>query len=962
TADADYQLTPLSAADPDGWVDCYGARRDATDSLSAAVGDTVDPLDPENGAAFVSLVEMNSSLAVVSADFGLSVAQSWGDAPAPYATANADGGPYASPRRGAVNYLYLGDSAGVDSDGVPDAEADAHAGDDGLSVAPVVNGQVGDFTPAQSYIMAAGQRYRFRLKVSGETEAVQASTARAWITGVAGGAVAGTFDTALLGSGVGGCLAQPDAAGQVSCDYTAPTLPGQGFVPVYLRARVSSDPDVTATSRPAAGSPVQQYGEVEDYQLGVASSLVQLQARTLGEVPANVGLSLTNVSATAPSRTTASVLTDSAEGFVAALAAHAVVDRAQPVVITTYRLGAVDAINLGGWRLSDRASTGTYCWDADDAETRLPTTVDAQGRTLSVNPPAGGLPRELTCRLTYVPRGDADTAWVAATPSDNESTPLRAREDTARVRLNVTGTVRNADGAEVVLAAEGEKVVLELEPRAGAAADGARLEFSPDGGTTWTPAGQSFECYIDAAAGCETPLRVWGQAAGGYNLKARIDDTFISKQGGGVSADDPVRLWFTDEPVDGKSYLAITADADQRADYLAPGVPMGMWGQQTITVTLRNSVDRAYTDGAARLVAVSPLDGGDGLYYAAANADRQGVFSCKDALDLNGQCANGVYTLTVYAKTAGAKQVKVAYNAADQADAFAVKTLPLVPASARLDYVVANFTVPPPSAANSEFFLNGVGQTNPEFDPNGTPVDHSVGFAYSPAVRVWDAGRNNLVPDADVRFTLSDPVGQTCPVTFPGGSKTVTVQSGADPAQAGFGIAGTSVASNALGSCVVTAEAQEAGVWKPVTGSPKTLTWVEDVPIDPTLSWFAVSADDVVANGVATGTVKVRLVDENGYLVTGKAGSLLGRGPQGAAVAVGPFSYDPGEGAYLAAFRGTQAGNHLIAVTFSATATISKQSGGNDTAHLVPGPADPQKTVESLVVGGTRQANGVAAV
>jgi hypothetical protein len=715
-----------------------------------------------------------------------------------------------------------------------------------------------------------------------------------------------------------------------------------------------------------AGATVQQYGEVEDYQLGVAASVARLQARTLGNVPANVGLSLSNVSAAAPSQTAAAILTDDAKGFVAAVVAHAVADRSQPVVVTTDQVGAATATDLGGWKLSDRSSTGTYCWDSagspDNTGDRLPTAVDSQGRTLTVSPPSGGLPPGFVCRLTYVPRGDTGTAWVTATPSDNETTPLRAREGASAVQLNVTGTVRDASGAEVTLAAEGEKVTLELTPQPGAPADGARIESSPDGGTTWTSAGQSFDCYLSDTGDCESPLRVWGLAAGGYNLKAKIGDTYIAKKDGGVSASDPVQLWFADDPVDNKSYMTASADANQRADYLAPGVASGAWGKQTVEVTLRDVADRAYKDGATRLKAVSPVDGSNGVRYATKDADQKGVFSCKEALDQNGQCASGVYTLVVYAETAGAKQIKVDYTADDPADSFAVKTLPLEPQSARLDYVVVTFVVPPPSAIGSEFILNGVGQSNPEFDPAGVPVDHSVGFSYSPAVRVWDAAQRNLVADASVRFVLSDPAGLTCPATFANGTKTVTVPSGSNPALASFGVAGTSLLSGALGSCVVTAELAEGSVWTPATGSPKTVTWVEDVPVDFANSWFNVSPGDVVADGVATGTVKVRLVDENGYLITSKGGSLIGHGPQGVAITVGAFTYDTVEGVYTAAFRGTKAGAHLITVTYSSTQTLAKQAGANDLAHLVPGPADPARTAGSLVVGGTRQANGVAAV
>ncbi|MDR3359720.1 MAG: hypothetical protein LBO20_03525, partial [Bifidobacteriaceae bacterium] len=109
--DASYLARTTSGA-------CHGARLDGVDALDGAG----DPLAATGGAAIISRVDMSTDLAVVRADFGVSIAGSWGDAPLAQTT-NAQGGPQANPRRAGADYLMLGATAGLHPDGQNHVEA-----------------------------------------------------------------------------------------------------------------------------------------------------------------------------------------------------------------------------------------------------------------------------------------------------------------------------------------------------------------------------------------------------------------------------------------------------------------------------------------------------------------------------------------------------------------------------------------------------------------------------------------------------------------------------------------------------------------------------------------------------------------------------------------------------------------------------------------------------------------------
>ncbi|MDR2453571.1 MAG: hypothetical protein LBD51_03240, partial [Bifidobacteriaceae bacterium] len=952
----DYQAQTTSGA-------CSGARYDGIDALNTALGSSGNPYSANGGGAIVSKVAMTTDQAVVEADFGITMSASWGDSPLA-STTNAQLGPYANPKSGGQDYLYLGGSAGIYADGVNHASANAHPTDDGVEFAPVPTSGIvpaDSWGPAQSQLMVAGKNYRFRIKANGDSNAVAASTIKAWITSVnSSGVAASSFDTALS-------CATKDEYGYLYCDYTAGSgLPSSNMVPVYLRARVSSDPAVSAVSRGPSdpnSMPWVPSGEVEDYQLGVAGSVLRLYARTTGGVAANVRLALGNVSNVAPSQATTSILTNAQGSFSSSTVGHAITSRTQNLVITTSGVGGASASALEGWELGIREIDGvkdTYCYNTETGAP-LATTVIPGSSQLGV--PASGsspLPQQVSCYLTYIPQGSVDLSTVTAEPSANQDEPVVV-PGSSTVELAVQGQVRDANGDLKTAPVEGGWVTLKLSPQSGSPAGGAKLQYSSDSGVTWVDAGDTYEARIGADGDSLYQVRVLGASAGGYNLAAQIGSDYLkNKETGNATSIDPVQIWFDDASAEvDNSFARITATANQIANRLAPDTSASDWGKQTITVTLQNSAGQPYKNGESELRATSPAQAGGGLYYAAIDGQNRGLFTCAEGLQ-SGRCESGTYTLVVYAAKSGSHNITVTYTpkgGTDTANAWVVLegNPNNTPNPSGASHVTAVFTDPPASGADSVLIFNHTGESVPEDtldasdQPDGVGQEKLTGYGFHPTVKVWDAGRNNALAGKSVQFRI----GADCAASLTGG---VTVKQETTDED---GVASTILTSNKAGSCKVEAYVyvDAATGWVKVNdgedlnGEGKVARW-KDAPVSPAKSDFTVSTAWVVANGSDTGTVTVTLIGQNDIPVTKAADAIHASAAlPGANLTISGFEHTV-DGVYTATFKGTTAGEHPVSVTIDASVTadglvghVLVKAGGNNLARLESGPAVDSKSV-----------------
>ncbi|MDR1189927.1 MAG: hypothetical protein LBK95_21150, partial [Bifidobacteriaceae bacterium] len=938
--DADYRLVEPSS---DAGVACNGARWDGVDPTNL----NANPLAASGGAATVTRVDLTTDAAAVKADFGVSIAFSWGDTLG-YTSTLDDGGPYANPRRAGQNYLWLGYNAGrfdpEHADGTSNEYANTHNTDDGLwySRTDANNNSVDEWLMLQNQLLAAGQTYVFRANARGSEEALDKATVKAWITSLVGGTRASTFDTNLLG--FGGCAPKPDASGYVYCKYTAPSatnLPSNGVGKVFIRSRISQDAGVTPTSRGTTSANTQPWvpnGEIEDYGMAVTRNALRVQVRTRGGVAANARLGLTNTRATDtnwPSSDTDTRGTDAGGDFVISRTAHALVSNTAQTVLTTTGVGSTTSTAMNGWNLSGLAAE-TWCENSKTGA-KLNATVNPASRTVTLPQRTGSdtLPAEITCFLTYLPTPAASASTVTAEPSANSAAPVAAPAGTSAVTVSVVGRVANADGNTVNAVTEGAEVKLALTPiqGSGATAPGARLEYSDDGGTTWTSAGQSYTCVTNASGGCSKPVRVAASVPGGYDLKAQIGTDYLKNAATDATTDgSPVKIYFkAGAGADSKSSMKITKDAGQAANHNDPSRPDGPWGKQTITVTLLDDAGAAFDGGTdSGMLAVSPAGGGpEGLYYSNG-----GQFVCA-ATGAVGPCPAGVYSLEVYSSKAGSKDIQVTHNP-PQGTAFKVKE-----EGTGAAFVTAQFTAPPADAASSVFVFTVQGEAIPDDDwddpsdqPDGVGVPQQVGDSFHPGIRVWDAGRNNPVGDVSVRFT----VDQNCSAVFAGN------ESAADPkvfetVTSPTGKAQAVLRSETAQSCQLTGEIEAGGTWTETPardGNPRTMTaeWV-DGAVDLDASSFTVSTEPVEANGSSVGEVTATLVDSSGLPITTAETQLVGFGPTAAGVQVSAFKHDAG-GVYHASFTGTQAGDKEITVQVPG-GTLSLLTGGNRFAHLVAG-------------------------
>ncbi|MDR3360401.1 MAG: hypothetical protein LBO20_07115, partial [Bifidobacteriaceae bacterium] len=293
---------------------CRGARQDGIDPATPT-----NPIAPAGGANTVTKIDMNSDLAVVTADFGLTAARSWGDAPDTLKTTAGAGGPSA-----VSEFLHLGPTGGRHPNGQPGVDAAAHnTTDDGVLIQPFVPSQLAqfDWRPLQDRILVAGQGYRFLIWPEGPL--VVEATAKVWHTPLSGGVASSAFSAELANHTF------DEKVNRLAAFQMPAAAPAGPVASAYVRARIDRRADVSAQADTLTDQSAQAWagvGEVEDYRIGVANAVVRVGAKTAGNVPAHVYASLTNVSDQTPSSTGGHALTG-ADGSVGWFAQdHAVVD------------------------------------------------------------------------------------------------------------------------------------------------------------------------------------------------------------------------------------------------------------------------------------------------------------------------------------------------------------------------------------------------------------------------------------------------------------------------------------------------------------------------------------------------------------------------------------------------------------------------------------------------------------
>ncbi|MDR0366057.1 MAG: hypothetical protein LBH68_04430, partial [Bifidobacteriaceae bacterium] len=904
TTQGDYQPMTTSG-------ECRGARNDGIDP------EHVDnPIDPVHGANVVTKVTMGTDHAVVTADFGVSYAGSWGDAPAAYKSTNEEGGPYGDPgtlRLGSESAYYEdGRSPGPGGATMPDGFYDPHAAtDDGLWYAVKRAGQTYDqyseldWYPASRGMLTVGETYVFRAKVEGTLAST--GVAKAWLAPYSGGTYSTTFSQQLLNG-------TPGTGGYVYGEYTAAVDPITDSTPMYIRARVSQDPNVDPLSRGVPNTETESWvpkGEIEDHPISATSATIRMRVRSTAGVETNVFAQALNLRTQPPFATDSFSVKVPADGaYVRPAQAHAVHSLGQSVRWTLVRVGSPGVQpDLGGYKiLPDQVScfkTGTND-EVDITATETTIAIEPAGQTTPVW-------RDLTCDVTIGAALTEQYSELTVAPVPDPANPKSPGSGGYLATITGMAHLRDFDGEWQTRPVANAPVTFTLAPAgSGAAANGAFFEESQ---------AQTYTCTLNTQGQCSTVIDA--TVRGTYRITA-------TGESGAATLGTALVYFAEGTGAELHSQATVSQTAGQLANRATDGVAPADWGVQTITVTVKDQDQHPVTD-AANVLSVRAADhdtfAGQGLYF-----DNDGAFVCQVA-QVDGGCPTGTYVLKVYSEFAGDRLLIASYQRGAPSG-FDITN----GADASTKVLSAPFTAPPVSGSSSTLMVSPSDPvddpSDPNDDPDGTPTVLEVGQQYSVWVTAWDAGRHNRLGGQSVTLTLS---GAGCAASFADGTTTRTATTSA------AGQVADQVTGVADSNCTLTATV--AG--QAVGGSPKLLDW-DDRNVNPgdPRTWFSVSEAEVVANGTDTGEIRVQLYGTNGYPVTTRAGALSGSGPADGEITVSGFRHI-GDGIYTATFSGTKADDKLITVTYTnpdtgqATSLNVRVVNGtalNDTAHMVPGP------------------------
>ncbi|MDR2566247.1 MAG: Ig-like domain-containing protein, partial [Bifidobacteriaceae bacterium] len=466
--------------------------------------------------------------------------------------------------------------------------------------------------------------------------------------------------------------------------------------------------------------------------------------------------------------------------------------------------------------------------------------------------------------------------------------------------------------------AGGANVFFRLVPEDGAPADGA---FFPDHGET-------DQIHIQLPPEGVFHFRVAATAPGTYRVHGIAEEThqvFI----------DPEFFFAPAVPASAAKSTATIQTGSRQANAQDPAVleDPDLMERLEVTVKLRDADDNPVTDAASggpglkiQAAATDPLNGA-GLMFLSP----EGMIGCLEGLDsVTGQCESGEYWTAVSSSTPGDRELEVVY-ADGQPGSFKVansrdtgSTVLLAHFYLELSLEHSTLMVSPSTPPNNP--------DDPADDGAGVPDAIPAGATYQVTVTLWDAGRINRVDEGSVYLTLQ---GADCHATFSNGVKT----------EAAFkanaqGRATTEVTSDQVGECTLYWDEDDPS-------KVKQLVWVDgSIDVASPKTWFSVSTAAVLADGQDQGGIEVQLFGANGKAATQHADAITVAVPDGSGISVESFAHT-GNGRYVAAFTGTVAGQHSIAVKVDGQ-DLSIQAGiGNATARLVEADQPPPAAARS---------------
>ncbi|MDR1152910.1 MAG: Ig-like domain-containing protein, partial [Bifidobacteriaceae bacterium] len=904
---------------------CAGNRVDNIDPSTIAAGQVASQ------AAFWSRARVVTRERILNADFAFTATSSWGDAPEALDTlANDDGPNHVAPV--ATRHVWLGETVATQSNGEPRTGADAHASDDGASI--VLGG--GHEVPLADAVVVPSGAYPIRVKVSGSSAAT--ANVRVWEARLSGAGRDGSSWTSTpIITGQGG------AAGLVSGTWTlqsTQTASSATTSNAYLRLRASTTANLgrvnTSSSPPRVGNsaanttPWFNDGEIEDYRVFVARSVVRVRAVTNGSAGGPFTFELSNIQATAPSTTLDAITTSAAGAPELSSAAHVVTTTGSPVTLTTRGMPT-------GWQPS-----GTTCASANGAAIAVTTA----GAATTIPGSALASRTDVTCTVTFTRTGPEGALTVTS----------GTRPVTGEFEHTATATVTGGDSPA------GHDIAFALTP--------------PTGASLSSPT-----CTTDASGTCR--VQIGARQAGVYSVSATMADAGGAQhpvsgspaQVEFVAPDNPdpstVTLATSGTKVAG-GVEAHTVIVDLRDIY---GLP---WPDQADR--LRLSTTFADAAGVAFGEVTVPDASRPHEYSFTVTSTRPGSVPVHVGLEsgavttpigtVNAEFVPPpgppVATLTVTpgcvaAGDSAAASVVVLDTLGDPAANVTVcfnTDLTMTPAGTTCfdTDATGTATVVVGSTVTAGYTVSAQLRDYPDATVAGSPAHVTVVPAAADSARTHLVGTDAQTRPADgvtrheatvtVRDRFANPIAGAPVVFQPSGAGTVVSTTPVETVTDDQGEAHMEMTSAAVGTAYVSAlfgDPDTTPTTAVVDGSGQAVVLALEFisgSVDVTASGFAVGRDPVTADGTAVHEIRVTLKDSQGNGVDGQSESLT--------ASVGPNSVHTwlpaGSGVYVGVVASTRAGTFDVEVSWAGSLLGPLDPDGPTTVTYLPGQVDPRST------------------
>ncbi|MDR1825754.1 MAG: Ig-like domain-containing protein, partial [Bifidobacteriaceae bacterium] len=675
---------------------CYGSKANGIDKTNVS--------NVLTDSLFISKVTMETDYEVAHADFGFTIAGSWGDAQASTKSTAVNRGPYHINTPNST--VQMGAQAGSYADGINDAASNAHSTDDGVFVLvsrPCASDETApcyNRVPLQDEILSLGRTYNIEVQTSSSPATVSESQIKVngWISPI--------NSTTLSASSTRFIENATPVDGKVETSYTPAVSPAPslGISPAVMRFSASTASGITEPDNtnqqyaPAAGSTAADTarwvsdGEIEDYQVWLAQSQVRLALKSEGGTVTNQAFTLQNVvdglvSPLNPSRTSDAITTTASGVVKTSNTSHAIKQQSANTIITAATLP-------NGYQLKSVSCYGSATGVAVPTENY---TVDKVNRTVTINggffgsTGSVGTWNDVTCEFTVSKQPDQTSTFELSTT-------------TAQTGTDVTATVTAKAGGQPL---SGEEVEFTVP---------ANVTVKSVGGATLT---SPYKCTTDSTGSCAVKLT--STVVGTYEIHGLVNANGTWTEANDNPGHDPAKqspqsVTFTASPAASGS-IALTDTGSKYADYQSGDADYAPDDYYTLDIYIKDG----YNNG------ITGLETAD-FAFTCPNATASNCGTASYGVFFGSVAAvagdAGHYQVPVYANKSGVKRIAVTMTGLT-----ATEYAPLPKqGDASQRYVTATFkAMEKVDLSKSTFTVNTAGTVKAGYVSDATPGAYRLG-------------------------------------------------------------------------------------------------------------------------------------------------------------------------------------------------------------------------------------------